>query len=109
GRAAGACRRARRVAERVPAVSPVAPTTPASPGRGRLVAVAVACALAVRWHALTAIDLGGATWLPEREAVGYITAHHLRGNMLTYFDWGEYAIWHLSPQDRKSTRLNSSH
>jgi hypothetical protein len=43
------------------------------------------------------IDLRNADWLPEPEAIDFAQTHHLRGNMLTYFDWGEYAIWHLSP------------
>ena len=41
--------------------------------------------------------LAGAEWLPEREAVEFLRASHLRGNVLTFFDWGEYAIWHVSP------------
>ncbi len=36
-------------------------------------------------------------WLPEPEAVEYVKSSHLRGRMLTWFDYGEYAIWHLSP------------
>lgn len=32
---------------------------------------------------------------PEPQAAGVLTG--ARGRMLTYFDYGEYAIWHLSP------------
>jgi len=36
-------------------------------------------------------------WQPEPEAIAAIEAHHLRGRMLTWFNYGEYAIWHLWP------------
>jgi hypothetical protein len=41
-------------------------------------------------------------WLPEPDAVPAIEAHHLRGRMLTWFNYGEYAIWHLWPEIRVS-------
>jgi hypothetical protein len=34
---------------------------------------------------------------PEAQAAGVLTAGGARGRVLTYFDYGEYAIWHLSP------------
>ena len=36
---------------------------------------------------------------PE-EAVAFMTAHHLRGNILCDFKWGEYLMWHLGPQSK---------
>lgn len=39
---------------------------------------------------------------PEPAAAQYIRDQHLEGRMLTWFDWGEYAIWHLSPRIRVS-------
>ena len=33
----------------------------------------------------------------DGEAARFIAANHLSGRMVTWFDWGEYAIWHLSP------------
>lgn len=51
---------------------------------------------------LTCIDLAGAEWLPEREAIEFLRSSHLRGKVLTFFDWGEYAIWHLSPSIKVS-------
>jgi len=37
-------------------------------------------------------------WQPEPAAIAAIKAHHLRGRMLTWFNYGEYAIWHLWPE-----------
>lgn len=34
---------------------------------------------------------------PEPGAVLFIQHNDLQGKMLTWFDWGEYAIWHLAP------------
>jgi hypothetical protein len=34
---------------------------------------------------------------PDGEAARFIAANRLSGRMVTWFDWGEYAIWHLSP------------
>ena len=44
-------------------------------------------------------------WLetaPMEQRERFIRDHQLRGRMVTYFDWGEYAIWHLSPRVRVS-------
>ena len=43
-----------------------------------------------------------APWLPEPEAVTFVQRHQLSGKMLTWFDYGQYAIWHLSPSVRVS-------
>jgi hypothetical protein len=43
-----------------------------------------------------------APYLPEREASVYVTSHRLEGRMFTWFDYGEYAIWHFSPAIRVS-------
>jgi hypothetical protein len=67
-----------------------------------LVGLAVLCAMVLRRNAIAEIDLSSAYWLPERSVVHYLTAHQVRGRMLTYFDWGEYAIWHLAPEVKVS-------
>lgn len=36
-------------------------------------------------------------WVPDRDAAMFIDANQLQGRMLTWFDWGEYAIWHYGP------------
>jgi hypothetical protein len=34
---------------------------------------------------------------PEADAVRFFHEHGSRGRLLVWFDWGEYALWHLSP------------
>jgi hypothetical protein len=42
------------------------------------------------------------SWLPEPEAAAYVSVHHLQGNMFTWFNYGQYAIWHFWPAIRVS-------
>jgi hypothetical protein len=42
------------------------------------------------------------SWAPEAEAVRFLRDNQLRGRLLTWFDYGEIAIWHLSPGLRVS-------
>jgi hypothetical protein len=42
------------------------------------------------------------SWLPEPEAAAYVSTHHLHGNMFTWFNYGQYAIWHFWPAIRVS-------
>jgi hypothetical protein len=42
------------------------------------------------------ITMDGA-WLPERAATEFVKTHGLTGRMLTWFNYGQYAIWHFSP------------
>jgi hypothetical protein len=44
----------------------------------------------------TCVRLDG-PWMPEREAAAWIEQNGLDGRLLTWFDWGQYAIWHFSP------------
>ena len=37
-------------------------------------------------------------WAPDREAARFIALNRLEGRMLTWFDWGEYAIWYFGPR-----------
>jgi hypothetical protein len=39
---------------------------------------------------------------PEPDVVRLVKSNQLRGRMLIWFDWGEYAIWHLYPAIRIS-------
>jgi len=42
------------------------------------------------------------SWLPEPEAAAFVSTHRLHGNMFTWFDYGQYAIWHFWPAIRVS-------
>jgi hypothetical protein len=44
----------------------------------------------------TCLRLDG-PWMPEREAGAFILANRLEGRLLSWFDWGQYAIWHFAP------------
>ncbi|HUR20822.1 MAG TPA: hypothetical protein VMZ90_08455 [Vicinamibacterales bacterium] len=44
----------------------------------------------------TCLTIAGA-WVPDEQAGRFILQNRLRGRMLTWFDWGEYAIWHFGP------------
>lgn len=41
-------------------------------------------------------------WLPEPEAAVFVRANGLQGRLVTWFDWGQYALWHFSPALRVS-------
>jgi hypothetical protein len=80
--------------------APAAPTPP--PKRAELAFVVAL--------ALTSVIAGGVTsvrnlacissaesWVGDRAARTFIEQRGWSGRMLTWFDWGEYAIWHLHP------------
>ena len=64
-------------------------------------AVVVIAALPLIASRATRIQIGHPP-MPEREAVEFIQRAGLRGRVLVWFDWGEYVIWHFSPQLRVS-------
>ena len=39
----------------------------------------------------------GGHWIPDRTAAMFLRDHRPGARVLTWFDWGEYAIWQLSP------------
>ena len=39
---------------------------------------------------------------PEPQSVAFLARHAPRATVLTHFDWGQYAIWHLGPRLRVS-------
>ena len=59
-------------------------------------ALALALATPVARRTLTCIPMHG-HWWPEPAAVEFIRSNGLSGRMLTFFRWGEYGLWHLSP------------
>jgi hypothetical protein len=40
--------------------------------------------------------------MPERDAISWIRSSGTTGRLLTWFDWGQYAIWHLAPDTQVS-------
>jgi hypothetical protein len=69
-----------------------------------------AASASAAWIALVALAVGIAgrdvrmegPWFPEAEAAAFVTSRGLSGRMLTWFDYGEYAIWHFAPAIRVS-------
>lgn len=45
---------------------------------------------------LRVIDVGG-PWIPDRTAAAFLRENTPGAKVLTWFDWGEYALWQLSP------------
>ena len=39
-----------------------------------------------------------APWAPESATIDFFKTHATRARVLTWFNWGEYAIWHLGPK-----------
>ena len=74
---------------------------------GRVIAAAGIAALVVAvgvWRFrsnFTCVALDG-SWMPEREAGAFLVRNQFSGRMLTFFDWGEYAIWFLAPRIKVS-------
>jgi hypothetical protein len=77
-----------------------APRTPAIV-MGAVAAAAIAVALFLTGRNMRCITMDE-PWLPEPEAAHVIQQQRLQGNLLVWFDWGEYAIWHFSPHLRVS-------
>jgi hypothetical protein len=73
----------------------------AAGSEGRLWVAAIACAVlaaAVPLRAkVTCVRMEGLAWLPEPEVVEAVRPRALRGRLITWFGWGEYAIWHFGP------------
>jgi hypothetical protein len=64
---------------------------------GRAAASAAATvALVAGLLQLRTIEIEGA-WLPDASGLESVRRSCAGQNVLTWFDWGEYAIWHLSP------------
>ena len=77
-----------------------------TPGRWPRILVPAGGALAVlAASVLTVENLRGirmnADWLPEPEVVALIREHSWNGRIITWFDWGEYALWHFDSRQLK--------
>jgi hypothetical protein len=73
--------------------------TPLSPLRTAFDLAATGAALIMTTH-LSIVDgcirVSG-NWTPDADAVRALRASGAHGRLITGFDWGEYALWHLSP------------
>ena len=74
----------------------------ATPSRRVVVATAVATSLVILAAGTVTVRNGtciqmNVDGLPDAEATDFVVRNDLRGRMLTWFDWGQYAIWHFSP------------
>ena len=65
---------------------------------GLAVAVLLLASLPATRKTFTCIGIH-ATW-PEPDAVDFMRERQMSGRIVTYFDWGEYAIWNM-PADLK--------
>ena len=65
------------------------------------VAVSVAVGSRLTCVAITTSEVKD-SWAPESEAVSFLRDNQLQGRLLSWFDYGEMAIWHLSPRLRVS-------
>ena len=65
-------------------------------------AATVIAAAAVATPAFRCVSMEELDWLPDAEAVPAIRAGSLKGRMITWFGWGEYTIWHVSPDVKVS-------
>jgi hypothetical protein len=50
------------------------------------------------WGNLRCVQSQALEQWPEPELVSFVQANDLRGRMLTWFNFGEYAIWHFAPR-----------
>jgi hypothetical protein len=66
------------------------------PGARLIILAGSVAAFIVGLRHTRTIDLEGA-WLPDSESTELMKQTCAHENVLTWFDWGEYAIWHLSP------------
>ena len=61
-----------------------------------LAAILVPASFVMRPY-LGCLTIGGNWQPPEADAGHFIALNRLTGRMLTWYDWGEYAIWHFGP------------
>ncbi len=89
-------------------LSPVPAVRGTRAPRGGVIVITTIAIVAMLWpaaplirHYATCLPIGG-PWTPAPDAARFIARNHLHGRLLTWFDWGEYAIWHFAPDVRVS-------
>jgi hypothetical protein len=63
---------------------------------GAIALILTVYAAATALSSLRVIAVDGA-WVPDRVAAAFLREHTPGARVLTWFDWGEYALWQLSP------------
>ena len=63
---------------------------------GVMAVVLAAYVAATAFSSLRVLDVGG-PWVPDRTAAAFLRENSPGARVLTWFDWGEYALWQLSP------------
>jgi hypothetical protein len=93
------------LAPAVAAWRPRRPLTPLQPGEERIAAgiIAVGCAAAAVWIGRSTITCIGRddNRMPDPSIVRALSAAP-PGRMVTFFNWGEYLLWHLGPEIKVS-------
>lgn len=64
-------------------------------------AIAIAASAVMSGRHLSCISMQ-VTWAPDAAIMDVLRSHPLQGRLLTWFNWGEYAIWHLAPDIKVS-------
>ena len=63
---------------------------------GAMALVLAAYVLVTAFSSLRVLDVGG-PWVPDRTAAAFLRENSPGARVLTWFNWGEYALWQLSP------------
>lgn len=63
---------------------------------GAMALILAAYAVVTGFSSLRVINVGG-PWIPDRAAAAFLRENSPGARVLTWFDWGEYALWQLSP------------
>ena len=63
---------------------------------GAMALILAAYVVVTAFSSLRVLDVGG-PWVPDRTAAAFLRENSPGARVLTWFDWGEYALWQLSP------------
>jgi hypothetical protein len=63
---------------------------------GAMALIMAAYVIATGFSSLRVIGVDG-PWIPDRAAAAFLRENSPGARVLTWFDWGEYALWQLSP------------
>jgi hypothetical protein len=88
-----------RLEELWPSSSASSAATGTAGAPARLTVLFAAAVVLVAWATIPSarcLPIVG-DWAPDREAAAALRRSEARGRLVTWFGWGEYAIWQLSP------------